>query len=176
MVTQRPGNIEFKKLLCVVFSIHVFSSCWSGWLTILSSVTDVVDEKRRKKHDFWLDIYLPNGKELLIRLILCKQRGLICRPLKTTVCTGIEIFIETETPVLECMTQVFYRSCQLTLRHRQLFCWMDKTIELQYEERKEEGEQQARSASTSGYHSLFLPHTATESRAQGQLQGHLSEL
>lgn len=119
---------------------------------------------------------MPNGKELCPRLVLCEQRGLICPALKTTVCTGLEVSVEIETPVLESMTQLFYRSRQLTLRHRQLFCWMDKATELQCEERKEEGEQQARSASTSGYHSLFLPDSVTESRAHGQLQGHLSEL
>lgn len=159
----------------MVFTIHVFFSCLSGWLTILSSVTDVVDEKRRKKHDFWLDTHLPSGKELCLMLILCKQRGSICPALRTTICIGIESSTEIETPVLECMSQLFYGSHKLTLRHKQLFCWMDKAIELQCEERKE-WEQQTRSGSTSGYHSLFLPHSATESRAQGQLQGHLSEL
>lgn len=67
----------------------------------------MVDEKRRKKHDFWLDIHLPSGKELCLMLILCKQRGSICPALKTTICIGIESSTEIGTPVVECMTQLF---------------------------------------------------------------------
>ena len=89
---------------------------------------------------------MPNGKELHPRLVLCEQRGLIRPALKTTVHTGIEISVETETPVSESMTQPFYRSRQLTLRQRQLFCWMDKAAELQCEQRKKEGEQQGQPA------------------------------
>ena len=74
----------------------LFLFIWMTYNTVLSYRRSRWEE--RKRHDSWLDIHLPNGKELCPRLVLCEQRGLIRPALKTTVHTGIEISVETETP------------------------------------------------------------------------------
>lgn len=51
----------------------------------------VIDKKRKKgekNYDFWLNIHLPDGEELGLRLILCEQREIIHPSLKTTKIYG----------------------------------------------------------------------------------------
>lgn len=59
---------------------------------ILSSVSAVMDEKGREGAIRIPGFYLlPDGEDLSLRLVLCKQRSLTCS-LKTMTCTLSEIY------------------------------------------------------------------------------------
>lgn len=82
---------------------------------ILSSISAIVVEKERNGATMISGLYLmPDGEDISLRLVLCKQRSLICS-LKTTACSDLW---RSGLQCRDMWVNFSCRSCQLTLRQR----------------------------------------------------------
>lgn len=69
---------------------------------ILSSISAIVDEKERNGATMISGLYLmPDGEDISLRLVLCKQRSLTCS-LKTTACTLAAIYGDLDSSAGAC--------------------------------------------------------------------------
>lgn len=77
-----------------------------------------MDEEERNRATMISGLYLmPDGEDISLRLVLCKQRSLTCS-LKTMACTLATIYGDLDSSAGTCESTFPCTSCQLTLRQR----------------------------------------------------------